>query len=141
MSDIDPAHHIFRHIKQSWMDEDFVDPAAFRLRENKEDGTFEDGLSTNWVEYFKKNTPQEAIPPLRDILEKKGRTIGGSSKFALLNVKAVKDAAAPYTVVTVILDDQDDDPSHSLVKGYEAHNDEVAEELAKVVIAAFPAKP
>ena len=33
------------------------------------------------------------------------------------------------------------DPSHSLVVGYSAYNDQVAEELAKVVMATLPAKP
>ena len=28
MIDLDPSSHIFRHIKKSWMDGDFVEPAA-----------------------------------------------------------------------------------------------------------------
>ncbi|MEO8630665.1 MAG: hypothetical protein ABI612_21590 [Betaproteobacteria bacterium] len=139
MSDLDPAHHFFRHIKKSWIDEDFIEPAAFRLRE--QDGQFENGLSINWVEYFEKTTPHEAVAPLRETLENKGRSIGGQSKFALLNVGAAKEAAALYMPVSIELDAEVDDPSHSLVKGYEVYNDQVAEELAKVIIEAFPAKP
>jgi hypothetical protein len=137
--ELDPAHHFFRHIKKSWIDEDFIDPAAFRLRE--QDAQFENGLSINWVEHFKKSTPQEAVAPLRKTLENKGRSIGGQSKFALLNVGAAKEAAALYTSVSIVLDAEANDPSHSLVKGYEAYNDQVAEELAKVIIQTFPAKP
>ena len=74
-------------------------------------------------------------------LEKKGRKIGGKSKFALLNVGTAKAAAAKYIAIAIVLDAEDDDPSHSLIKGYEAYNDQVAEELAKVVIDAYPAKP
>jgi hypothetical protein len=136
---LDPSHHIFRHIKKTWMDGGFVDPAAFRLRK-EESGRFEEGLSVNWVEYFQKATPQEAIAPLRDTLVKKGRAVGGESKFALLNVGTAKAAAATYTPVAIILDAEPNDPSHSLVKGYEADNDQVAEELAKVVIDTYPAK-
>ena len=112
---------------------------AFRLR--KEGGQFEQGLSVNWLEYFQTSAPQDAIAPLRDILIRKGRTVGGQSKFALLNVGAAKDAAATYTPVAIVLDEEPNDPSHSLVKGYEVYNDEVAEELAKVIIATFPAQP
>ena len=137
--ELDPAHHFFRHIKKSWIDQDFIDPAAFRLR--AQDGQFEDGLSINWVEYLEKPTPQEAVAPLREALENKGRSIGGQSKFALLNVGAAKDAAALYTAVSIVRDAEEDDPSHSLVKGYEVYNDQVAEELAKIIIEAFPAKP
>jgi hypothetical protein len=139
MSDLDTSHHFFRHIKKSWMDGDFVDPAAFRLA-RKPDGQFEDGLSVNWLEYFGKSHPQEAIAPLREILEKKGRRVGGESKFALLNVGAAKTVAVRYIAITIARDEQKDDPSHALVKGYQTHNDEVAEELAKVVIDMYSAK-
>ena len=71
---------------------------------------------------------------------KKGRAVGGEPKFALLNVGRAKAAAGTYTPVSIILDAEPDDPSHSLIKGYEAYNDQVAEELAKVVIDIFPAK-
>ncbi len=98
-------------------------------------------MSVNWVEYFQKATPQEAIAPLRNTLVKKGRAVGGESKFALLNVGTAKAAAATYIPVAIVLDPEPDDPSHSLVKGYEAYNDQVAEQLARVVIDTYPAKP
>ncbi len=140
MTDLDPSHYIFRHIKKTWMDGDFVEPAAFRLRQAA-GGQFEKGLSVNWVEYFQKATPQEAVVPLRDTLVKKDRAVGGESKFALLNVGTAKAAAAMYAPVAIVLDTKPDDPSHSLIKGYEAYKDQVAEELAKVVIDTYPAKP
>jgi hypothetical protein len=139
MPELDLSSHIFRHIKKSWMDGDFVDPAAFRLR-MQESGQYEKGLSVNWVEYFQITTPQEAIAPLRNTLVKKGRAVGGESKFALLNVGASKAAAATYSPVAIILDAEPNDPSHTLVKGYEAYNDQVAEELSRVVIETYPAK-
>jgi hypothetical protein len=140
MADLDNTHHFFRHVKKSWMDGDFIDPAAFRLR-TEENGQLEEGLSINWVEYFGKSTPQEAVGPLRNILTKKGRTIGGESKFALLNVGAAKAAAAKFTQVAIITDEETDDPSHAMVTGYQRYNDQVAEELQKVIITSFPAKP
>ncbi len=146
MPDLDLSHHFFRHIKKSWMQGDFIDPASFRLRRD-ESGQWEHGLSVNWVEHFQTATPQEAIGPLVAILEAKppprGRRIGGESKFALLNVGAAKAAAATYTPVSIVHDVEPDDPSHALVRGYEAFNDQVAEELAKVIMDTFPpsAKP
>ena len=140
MTDLEPSHHIFRHVGGASIDGDFIDPAAFR-RKRKEHGQIEEGLSVNWVEYFHKPTAQEAIPSLRDVFDKKGCKVGSKSKFALLNVGAAKAAAMKYATVDIVLDEKDDDRSHSLVKGYEALNEQVAEELAGVIIAAYPANP
>ena len=121
------------------MEGDFVEPAAFRLAKKK-DGQFEDGLSINWLEYFGKSDPQEAIAPLREILENKGRKVGGESKFALLNVGVAQSAAARYIAIAIVHDEEDEDPSHALVKGYQTYNDQVAEELSKVVMELYPPK-
>jgi hypothetical protein len=139
MKELDQSHHFFRHIKKSWTHGDFVEPTAFRLR-MEADGGFERGLSINWFEYFQTTTPQEAITPLRNILVAKGRTVGGESKFAFLNVRTSKTAAAAYTPIAIVPDKEENDPSHALVKNYEAYNDQVAEELSKVIIAMYPAK-
>jgi hypothetical protein len=141
MKVLDPSHHFFRHLKKTWMEGDFIDPAAFRIRRDKDTEQFEDGLSVNWVEYFGKPTAQVAVAPLVDILEKKGRTVGKLSKFALLNVGSAKAAAKQYVDIAVVNDAEPSDASHALVKGYEAHNDQVAEELAKIIIATYSAKP
>ena len=138
MTDLDRSHHFFRHIAPSRMDGDFIDPSAFWLREKN--GKLEEGLSVNWLEYFKKSAPQDAIALLVDIFTKKNFTVRASSKFALLNVGAAKDAAARYTAIAIVLDEEVNDPSHSLVKGYEAYNKQVAEELQKVIIASYPAR-
>jgi hypothetical protein len=138
MADLDPSHHIFRYVGGASIDGDFIEPAAFRRK--VKDSKLEEGLSVNWVEYFKKATPKEAIAPLREIFDKKFK-IGATAKFALLNVGAAKTAAARYTAVSIVLDEQDDDPSHSLIKDYdEAFNNQVAEELQKVIIDSFSAK-
>jgi hypothetical protein len=121
------------------MDGEFVDPSAFRLAEKS--GRLEPGLSVNWVEYFQKTKPNEAVGPLRETLLAKGRTVGRNSRFALLNVGEAKRAAAMYAAVSIATDDDPQDPSHAQISRYEAYNDEVAEELAKVVITTFPATP
>src|SRR4051812_11323272 len=110
MSDLDDSHHFFRHIKKSWIDGDFIEPAAFRLRTVA--GSFEEGLSINWVEYFCKPNPQDAIAPLREVLEGKGRAVGGELKFALLNVGKAKAAAAEYCHLAIVHDEELNDPSH-----------------------------
>ena len=141
MTELDSAHHIFRHVGGASIHDDFIDPAVFRRKKLK-DGTLEPGLSVNWHEYFQKATPEETIAPLCEILRKKGRTIGPTSKFALLNVGAAKESAAQYTSVSIVLNEQDNDPSHSLVQDYdEALNELVAEQLQKVIIAAYQPTP
>ena len=89
MSERDPSHHVFRHVGGASIDGDFIDPAAFR-RKIKDDGNIEPGLSVNWVEYFQKDTPEEAVPPLCTIFAQKNRKVGTTSKFALLNVGKAK---------------------------------------------------
>jgi hypothetical protein len=138
--DLDPDHHIFRYIGGGSIDGDFIDPSAFRRK--RKNGVLELGLSVNWVEWFQKPTPQETVQPLRETLVKKRFKIGTTSRFALLNVGAAKAAAAEYAAVSIVLDVQPDDPSHSLVKDYdEALNDQVAEQLRKAVIETYPTKP
>jgi hypothetical protein len=145
MSELDAAHHIFRYVGATKIHDDFIEPTAFRLRINENTGEIidKDGLSVNWVEYFQTSTPQEALAPLRRILESKTPPlkVGTRSKFALLNVRAIKDAAAKYVQVTVVRDEKVDDPSHSLIKGYEMYNEKVAEELQKSIIDAYPPPP
>jgi hypothetical protein len=137
MQELPQKDHIFRHIKKSWMEDEFINPRAFRLRE--EDGkVMEKGLSVNWVEYFGVETPQAAIPPLVAILKTKGRKVGGESKFARLNVGRVIEAAAEFVTTTVQTDDDLQDPSHALIEGYEAFNDEVSEALGQIIIDTFP---
>ena len=141
MNALDPAHHIFRYVGGGSIDGDFIEPAAFR-RKKKENGKLEHGLSVNWVEYFHTPSPADAVRPLCDIFRKKGRTIGTTSMFALLNVEEATKAAAKYAAVSIVLDAQENDPSHSLVKDYdEALNDQVAEELQKIIMAAYPPPP
>jgi hypothetical protein len=101
MADLDPSHHIFRYVGGASIDGDFIEPAAFRRK--VKDGKLEEGLSVNWVEYFKKATPKEALAPLREIFDKKFK-IGATAKFALLNVGAAKTAAARYTAVSIVLE-------------------------------------
>ena len=49
-----------------------------------------------------------------------------------------KESAAQYTSVSIVLNEQDNDPSHSLVQDYdEALNELVAEQLQKVIIATY----
>jgi hypothetical protein len=59
----------------------------------------------------------------------------------LLNVESAKAAASEYAAVSIVLDKQPDDGSHSLVKDYaEALNDQVAEQLHKAMITSYPTK-
>ncbi len=86
---------------------------------------------------------EEVVPELCEVFDKKGRKIAPKSKsqFALLNVADAKAAAMRHCPVDIIRDPELNDPSHSLITGYQAYNDLVAEELAKVVMRLYPARP
>jgi hypothetical protein len=49
------------------------------------------------------------------------------------------NAASKFVTIRIVQDGDESDSSHALVTGYEAFNDQVAEALAKIVIASFPA--
>jgi hypothetical protein len=139
-NEIDDADHIFRYVGGGAIDGDFIDPAAFRRK--MKDGKLEEGLSVNWVEWFRTSTPRETVQPLRDVLLKKNFRVGPTSRFALLNVGRAKQSVSKYASVSIALDEEPDDQSHALVKDYdEALNEQVAEQLAKAIIATYPTKP
>ena len=135
---INSEDHIFRYVGGASIDGDFIEPAAFRRKEK--DGQMEVGLSVNWVEWFGKQDPLDAVRPLSQIFMQKNFKIGKTSRFALLNVGEAKAAAAKYAQITIVLDCQPNDASHSLVTNYpESLNDQIAEQLAKIVTATYPA--
>jgi hypothetical protein len=138
--DLDPAHHIFRYVGGGSIEDGVIDSSAFR-RKKMPDGTLESGLSVNWVEWFNTATPAEALQPLRDVFVAKKRSIGATAECAMLNVGAAKEAASRYADVSVILNAEPIDKSHSLVTGYaDALNDQVAEQLQTAISARYPAR-
>jgi hypothetical protein len=78
---------------------------------------------------------------LRDVFVAKKRSIGATAECAMLNVGAAKEAASRYADVSVILNAEPIDKSHSLVTGYaDALNDQVAEQLQTAISARYPAR-
>ena len=141
MDELDSSHHIFRHVGGSAIHDDFIDSSAFRRRKLP-DGKLEPGLSVNWAEYFQKSTPQEAVQPLCEVLRNKDRTLGPTSRFALLNVGQAKKAASKYANVSIVRKEEENDPSHAEIRDYdEALNEFVAEELQKMILATYPPTP
>jgi hypothetical protein len=137
--ELDPDHHIFRYVGGSLIDGDEVDSSAFWRKEK--DGQLEVGVSVNWVEWFGVPTPEEAVQPLRQVFEKKNFKTGATSRFALLNVGQAQTSAAQYAVVSIARNPEPDDESHSLIGDYDAAlNEQVAEQLKKVIIATYPTK-
>jgi hypothetical protein len=138
--ELDPDHHIFRYVGGGSIHGDVVDASAF-WRKEKEGKQLEIGLSVNWVEWFGMPTPEEAVQPLLQVFDKKPFKVGATSRFALLNVAVAKNAAAEYAAVSIVRDPEPKDESHSLIRDYdEALNEQVAEQLQKVIIATYPAK-
>ena len=83
---------------------------------------------------------QRAIPVAEQaMLANIGRTVVCTDTRAV--VDAAKAAAKQYVDIVVVSDAEPSDESHALVRGYEAYNDQVAEELAGIVIATYSANP
>lgn len=109
-------NHVMRHApyKKLLKDEDgnaiggFF-PEAFELREN------ENGLSVNWLEYFA-GTHQEnieaSVRKFREI-----RSIGKTSAFGISSVDDIQKISSEYGAnkVRVVLEEEDDNMSHSVI--------------------------
>ena len=99
-------------------------PAVTAFYLNKE---ADDGLSVNWIEYFRLPKLSEALVGVRLAMIGKGYTLRKSGLFALINVGAARRAARKnhnrqLQIKHDPIPDQSD-YSHSIVVGYRTKND------------------
>lgn len=103
---------------------------AFRHREGEE------YLSANWLEYFESAELSTQMQEIRSALMRKGRKIGAKSKFAVLNVGELKEyvrkESGNGSVLSVLHEPEENDPSHSGIYGVPVDDFLIAE-----IIAAF----
>jgi len=131
-------HHVMRHVpfRSLIKDEDgnakggFF-PQAFELREG------ETGLSVNWLEYFNGTYDENKESSVR--MFRKTRKIGKKSAFATGNVKKLRDTCAEkgYSKVLVILDEDEDNKSHSLIIRLPQDDQTLFESLATDVFSDY----
>ena len=99
-------------------------PAVTAFYLNKEG---DDGLSVNWIEYFRLPALAEALASVRSVMKGKNYTLRKSGLFALINVGGARKAALKnYNRQLQITHDpkpHENDYSHSTVVGYRAKND------------------
>ncbi len=107
--------HVMRHVsfKRLMKDENgnpigFL-PEAFKLKEK------EKGLSVNWLEYFKGSHQLKIEASVNKFRET--RDIKKSSAFGIAVVKIVQDVCDKLgaTKVRIVLDEQSDNKSHSII--------------------------
>jgi len=123
--------HVMRHVsyKRLLKDEEgkpiggFL-PQAFELKEG------EKGLSVNWLEYFKgthQDNIEASVRKFRDT-----RDVGRSSAFGIGNVKEIQDVCAENGAhkVRIVLDEKDDNKSHSIIIRLPRDNLDLLQSLA-----------
>ena len=103
--------------------------AAFMLRPGEE------YLSTNWLEHFHATDRPAQLDGVRQALAGKGFRMSRAARFAVLNVGAAADMCrdlldAPIRFIAL---GEPQDPSHTGIYGYTAHNTAVAAALAGAV--------
>jgi hypothetical protein len=134
MPELDDLDHVFRHLKMTWVQDDFVDPDAFRRRPEDVNG-----ISVDWVEYFGQATPRDAVTHVRAAHLAKGRRVGGQSKYGLLNVGKTKAGLLGHCALSFFNPQDPNDPSHSFIDGTAVDDDIAAELIGRTIIDVFPA--
>lgn len=129
MTALPDTDHVSRYCKPSAVDEDGLPTEqAFSLRPG------EDHLSVNWLEYFGKPSLEMAVDGIRQVFREKGYQVAKRGRFAVLNVRAAKEAGARGNRLLAI--DRlptPEDPSHAGISGYENSNLTVRLALAQLV--------
>ena len=134
-------HHASRHIGRTKIDNGRVTGAAFRRRE------FEESISVNWLEYFGLEDWSDSLRRVTQALERKGRTVGRFSKYALINVGKMRAYVlenSEYRLNLSVLHDPEmpHDPSHSGIFNVPVDDHAIGDLIADTVHedAVLPAK-
>ncbi len=123
-------HHVSRHCRRRDIGSNGAPlDTAFRLREGEE------YLSTNWLERVAGSNRREQVDSVRRALTAKGFRVAGTSSFAVLNVgRAVAEFRDVLGIsIRIIALGENNDPSHTGIYGYAAHNVAGAALLAALV--------
>ena len=129
--DIPDEDHVMRHVsyKRLLKDENgnaiggFL-PEAFELKEG------ERGLSVNWMEYFKGTYQENIVASIQKFRDT--RDIKKSSAFGIGNVRKIRDICADFGAdkVRVVLDEEANNKSHSIIIRLPRDNMSLLESLA-----------
>lgn len=131
---IPDSDHIARYCGGSSVASDgSVNRMAFRIRNGEE------YLSVNWLEFLEKNTREEEIAEVRNVLQKK-LTLGSRSRIAVANVGPLINHIREERVLKVQHEPDLDDPSHSGIFGYGIDDDLIAFMIAEVFQETYSSK-
>ena len=96
----------------------------------------DDHLSVNWLQYFNLGSVELAIDSVREAFTEMGFGLAEGGRFAVLNVGLAKAAVLDGSEVKISIlhwPDDDLDPSHSGIFGFDANDLKVAVELKGLV--------
>lgn len=141
-----PDHHFSRYGSPGTIDDDLPNSGAFKPRE------VDGHLSINWLEYFDGLAIEQAVDAVREALIADEFDIRRNGRFLVLEVTRARNAILDGTGKSVSIlhwpddtvenwPDDDLNPSHSGIFGYEASDVEVALELSQLISedAVYPA--
>lgn len=132
-------HHIARYCGGSAIREDgSISGVAFRLRQTEE------FLSVNWLEFLSQPTRDAEIRALRKVLDSKLQ-LGAKARIAALNTGELRSYVrvnSPDRRELRVLHQQEEpgDPSYSGIFNLLPEHDLIADLLAEVIQATYPAK-
>lgn len=92
--------HVARYLRPSDIDDSTVISTGFEYKKNKENGALKEReLSVNWLEFYSKNgTFDDNVESVREAFRQKGYTPAKNGKFAVLNVKRMRDEVKEGTL-------------------------------------------
>ncbi len=132
--------HVARYCGGASIHEDGrVDGGVFRLRK------LEPYLSVNWLEYLEPSDRSKQLDAVRTAFQQKPRfKVGSTARFAVHNVGAlrtyVRDESPDRRELSVLHEPDLDDASHCGVYGLTMDDDLIADLIADIVQATYPAK-
>lgn len=138
--------HVVRYCGGATLDNGQVSGASFKLR-TMQDGSTEEYLSVNWLEFLGKATRKAEISEVQRVLSTKMKP-GSQARLAVLQVRNVREYVvqnAPNQRILRILHRPDEppekpDPSHSGIFDTEIEEDLIVELIAERVLETHPAK-
>lgn len=122
--ELSPEDHIVRYVKPSSMNEERVDGSEFQRNDKRE-------VSVNWLEYYVDYTKEEQLAKIRRVIPV---TLRRNGRFAELNVGKVRqDLAEKLPTLRIIHDPEDENPSHSEIRGLPAPGSNQAEMIGDMI--------
>ncbi len=138
---IPASDHVVHYCSFTQLDDE-GNPSGVAFRLKVRDGTLEDYLSVDWLEYFEEEPQTAKIEALRNVL-RNFLNLGAQAKLAVLKVETLIKTVSeqiPGRALTVQHEPLPQRECHSGIYGLGEDDDVVADLIASLVAETHPAR-